>query len=604
MSEKISHKIIPLNERNPRLESKVSEYLKGINIPPQNTEAYSRVKIPVFRDPIEKVRWELEEIRKCREGYKSMNSKQYFYFNYGWIKNITGGRIPPEYRVCDNDWYDHILEAQLSLEFGLVCVKKRRAGASWKEASDVVHDAIFNNNFVIGMNSKSEVDSIELFTKVKYVYDNLPAFLKVSTGAGNTMMSMLFARKSKDEFGNKVLKGNMSEIFVRPPTVSAFEGRMLNKWVSDESGKIDNLIQLYSYTEDCLMQETVRAGCPILFGTVGAIDRDGQGIKMFWDKSSVYKLNRFFVAGYNGMMVDKFGNDMIEDAIRWIVYERKLAEQKTKKEYADFLQRYPITPDEAFTISQVSGLGDPVIVNTHIEDLRANPARSSTGFFEMNGDKVIWRVHPNGPFKMYEDVDPDVEYDAGVDPVDHDNTTDEGSSISMYIGRGPHLGKPSQIVLEYYDKPKRATTAYNQCAMALMYYNNTKALIENNRYRMIGHFDEKGWMHLIAYTPATVTRIFGKRQMKPGMHVGTQEKSYIEGLIEKDIDNNYKQIPSLELMEEFRDYGSMNTDRAMAYGMYLVKLSSRIRFQNKEKKGKTIGFRYKRVNGNVVRVRE
>jgi hypothetical protein len=52
---------------------------------------------------------------------------------------------------------------------------------------------------------------------------------------------MDFSYYKKDEKGNRIKKGVQSNIICVPPTDTAFEGWMLNKWVCDEGGKIPNL---------------------------------------------------------------------------------------------------------------------------------------------------------------------------------------------------------------------------------------------------------------------------------------------------------------------------------------------------------------------------
>ena len=124
--------------------------------------------------------------------------------------------------------------------------RSRRVGASWKEAADVMHDMMFRKYYHVGVNSKSEKDSIHLFRKMTFIYENLPAFMKANIGSKNGMNVEYFIW-GKDEANNKIKKGNQNELTVVAPTDSAYEGLMLHKWVCDEAGKIPNLGQMWSF---------------------------------------------------------------------------------------------------------------------------------------------------------------------------------------------------------------------------------------------------------------------------------------------------------------------------------------------------------------------
>ena len=83
--------------------------------------------------------------------------------------------------------------------------------------SDVLQDCITTPFFRVGMNSKTERDSVELFKKFKLAYDHLPAWLKPASSAGNTRTSMTFGYREKDINGNWQLRGTRSSIEVVAP---------------------------------------------------------------------------------------------------------------------------------------------------------------------------------------------------------------------------------------------------------------------------------------------------------------------------------------------------------------------------------------------------
>lgn len=600
--------IIPEKDRIQEIEEQVEFYMSTTPDLPKNTLLPERINIPEFKNNSEKIKWQKREINRCKKGYKNMSGKMYFFYNYCHIRNLgTGGKIRPEFRVCDNEWFNAVTEAQESRKWGIVCVKRRRVGASWKEAADVVQDLMFNKFYHVGMNSKTENDSIHLFRKVMFIYENLPAFMKAAIGSKNGMKVEFFVA-GKDEHGNKIRKGNQCELTVVAPTDSAYEGLMLHKWICDEAGKISNLGQMWSYTEDCLMQETKRFGVPILFGTSGDITKDGMGLMEKWDNSELYRLRRFFFSGWMGLAVDKYGNDRKEDAIRWILYERKRREKLSKKDYIDFIQRYPLTPEEAFSKFSGSGLGDPVTLNRHLTDLRKNPPFQKKGYFRFDED---WNVRfipdPFGPIILYEDPDknPNTRYIGGIDPADHDDVTDEASDLSTHIFRESDGIMPHYIVAEYVDRPKKLSDYYNQAICLSLFYNKARYLIEDNRYRMIDHLQEKGFKHLLYHSPPAVNRLFKTKPNKVGIRMTPDVKEYMEGVINDYLEYYTEEIPSVELIKEIMEYGSRNTDRVMSFGIGIILARSRRGISKRARVGKvrTPSYEYRADSkGRIVRI--
>jgi hypothetical protein len=590
----------------PDLEAKVREYMLISPSLPENTIKHDYVKIPDFSTPEQKKAFWHEQFRRCKLGYNGMCNKMYFFFNFCWMENITKGKIRPEYRVVDNEWFKFIDLCQRSREWGVVCVKRRRVGASWKEAADVLHDVLFNKHFHVGMNSKSEKDSISLFRKVKFLYNNLPIEMRVRT-TSNTKMFLDLSFYEKDEKGNDIRKGQQSDIIVVAPTDSAYEGMMLNKWICDEAGKIANLPQIWSYTEDCLMQETRRAGIPVLFGTSGDVGKDGKGLRDMWEFARMYKLKRFFFSGWMGLAVDDLGNDRKEECIRWLVYKRREKEQNEKYLY-DFIQKYPLTVDEAFMDFRVTGLGDALKIKAQRESLRMNPAEKVRGVFKSDeNNRVVFVPDEQGPCVVYEHPKVGQKYIAGNDPADIDDVYGDVSDLSTYIVNQQNgLLKP-RIVFEYTDRPRELDRYYDQLLMALRYYNDCRVLIERQKGgRLINYATQMGYKYLLMTQPTQIKRLVPSRGLVIGVHMQTAELVIGRDLVVAYVDNHVELIPSVELLDEFMSFGTKNTDKAMAFMITMIALAEVTRPGSKAtavtKTAKHLPhFGYQAKNGRIVR---
>lgn len=597
---------IPFDKRIPELEEQVKRYMSLSIDLPENKKIHKRAVIPKrFTSDLEKKKFYVGEISKCINGNDDMNGKMYFWFNYVHIEALgaSSGKIRPDYRVADHMWFNAI-ESAVKNERGLVCVKRRRAGFSWKAAADALHDILFNKGFHVGMNSKTERDSVFLYKKVLFIYDNLPSFLKARIGSRRNL-SLAFFIKTKDEMGNTVQKGLNSMITVVPPTDSAYEGLMLGKWICDEAGKIPNLPQIWAYTEDCLMRETRRVGTPIVFGTSGDIGKDGAGLLDMWENSEVYRLDRFFFAGWMGLDSDEFGNDNKEKCIRWIVYERDRRKTISKKFQNDFIQKYPLTPAEAFNQFVQAGVGDVDSIKLQLSGLSSNPAKERRGRFIMTAEEQVkFVVDALGPVIIFEEPDPLQVYVSGCDPADHDDAVLGSSNMSFHIIKKQAGTVGPKIVLEYVDRPAKANDYYTQVAMALIYYNKTKVLIERNRYRMISYFEETGQKYLLSTTPTGISRVFSIQSNVIGIHMSTDVKTYMEELITWYTQEYCDLIPSKDLLQEFLDYGSRNTDRVFSFGLSLMMLKEDKRLSKDAVKNVAPKFTYRVVGGKMVRVKK
>ena len=597
--------VVPRNEYTEPLEQKVKDWLMVSEPLPKIEERYSRAVEPQFADASDQKAWRLREIARCVKGYKGLSGKAYFWRNYVYIKNISNkNRVEPDTRGYQVAWLNKVSERQENPGTGLICVKRRRSGYSWMEAADVIHDCTFTPYAQVSMTSKTERDAQLLFEKVKFVYENLPNWMRPSTGAKNTRMGMIFGKLVKDKFGNRKTVGLKSTITVVPPVDTAFEGMQSSKMIIDEAGKIVGLNNMYSYAEDILFEEFNMTGLPIIFGTSGDVGKEGKDFRDMWASSESKMLERFFCAGWMGMIYDDYGNDYMEEAIRGIIYRRASLEGGDPKGLADYIQKYPLSVDEAFLSSNAAAVGDPVKINKQIMSLVEDPPYMRRGsFIKTKNEEIKFLDNPQGKCIIYEEPDKTLVngYLGGTDPVDHDKTQAGSSSQSIFIGKKMVGSAPSRIVFELTDKPKNADEFYIQALYACMYYNNAKNLIERNRYGMIGRWDGMGYKYLMQSTPRGVKSLSKGRATTIGVYMTEDVKMYGKELMYNDIEDNVESIPSKLLLEELLRFDDENSDRGMAYMLLLMNLKdnihNRVRDSTQERVPK---FGYKRVGNNIV----
>lgn len=543
---------------------------------------YKRVETPTFPNPVVQQNWEFEQIRRCIEGHEGVPGKMYFYYHFCTIRNISGGFIKPDFRVSDAIWF-HLLESceqgNYNAGKGIICVKRRRAGFSWKQAADSLHDALFKKGFRVGMTSKDEDAAKDLLKKVYQMYERLPTFMK-HPFSSKTQDSFVLARKTEDELGQRSLSGNESEIYSKAPTDSCFESEQIGKMVIDEAGKIVNLKTIYSMGMPTLMEETVRVGIPILFGTAGEQEKVGVGQKAFWKDNETFDMIKFFFPGWAGMTSDESGNDDIRKAVKYILNERaKLAKLDDDKDLLEYMQQYPLYAEEAFLSKGGTGVGNLRRIEERLMQLEESVPRSVKGRFRWGKEnEPVVVFEPNDQFNsggeiiMYEHPSQELSYVSGQDPADHDYVQKGASDLSMYIMSKQRGSRPPRIVMSYTDRPQKVDEFYEQTIMALTYFNNTKTLIESNRWGMIKYYEDNGFSYLLRTEPIARQKTKKVHTNNWGVRAGAGSKKEMERCINHYTDEYCDQIPDAELLMECKVYGEKNTDRVMAFGWTLVAL--------------------------------
>lgn len=406
MSKEAIPGIIPANEWKEELEKDVAFYTAKAKSEPYLyfTKKHTPNKYPTkFKDKREELEYQMEEIRRCIEGYDGLCGKGYGWLNYAKLRDPERGKISPTFRAKQEQYFRKVEELQTKKGSGIVGFKRRRFGYSSMLAWDAEHDCMTKPFYQIGMNSKTENDSRLLFRHVKFIHQNLPDWLRPRATASDRRDFMHYAWFEKDPAGNKITKGLQSWINVTSPVPSAHEGQAYSKLYIDEAGKIEQLSEIWAVAEDCLRLNTRRVGLPILMGTVGEIDKDGKGLLELYKNAEAYDLERFPVMGYHGLICDEYGNDMFEDAVRWIVYERERTKSASQKVRQAFIQKYPLEEKDAFNQVSGGGVGDVIKINDQIMHLMANPPLVARGWMRKKPDGGVDFVpNPDGEVYVYE----------------------------------------------------------------------------------------------------------------------------------------------------------------------------------------------------------
>jgi len=583
------------------VEAKIRYHLGAIGEVWQNRVLHTRVEIPDFNgDADQESSWWIEERRRCIKGHNGMTGKHYFYFHHCTIKHSNGARTFPEYRRADADFYARI-ESHLRGEnkgWGLLGLKRRRMGASWKAAADVLHECTFYWDSDIGVQSKSE-DDVKIFLneKLKFIYDNVPPAFRAKTHK-NSLMKMRFGESTKDKQGNKINIGNTSVITCKAPTDTAWEGTGMKYWLVDEAGKTPNLGTILSMTKPCL---TGADGITIesfafLFGTAGDEDDIGDDYKELWYNAEAEGFKQYFMPGWVGLFLDQYGNEDIPRAVRYIIEEREKKKQLSEKKYLDYIQQYPLTPEEAF-ISSGGSRFNSLLIDSRIADLDKNPPVIKEGYLDWlnpdRDDSVGFYPSANPSDKYIEVLEhpianaPSNLYIAGADPYDHKKLKEtNGSGGCMWIMKRSYITQadeegheeqtlmqmPVAVIKEGGTDPE---SFYLQCLLACIYFD-CKVLVERNRIGMITFFDNHGYTKYLKAKPFKVNSL--KQSTSSfydlGVHMDADTKNHMLDLMINFVNENIGSIYFVMLLTLMKSYDPDNQrkkhDEVDAFGIMLL----------------------------------
>src|SRR5690606_29382537 len=212
----------------------------GQGVFPKREKKYKYTEHPDFGTDIKaKFDWEYNELQKCLHGDGDIPGKYYYYLNHTFVKSKAKGKIRPEFRTTDLEWFKFLEDVERTVGEGIVCIKRRQVGMTTKAAAHMVYNAQFNLDWEIGMNSKSEADSQNFLSRVKYCYRNQSDFLRAKTSTDRRDV-LEFVEYGKDAFGNKIVTGGSgSKITCVSPSPVAHAGNSYRELIIDEGGEVE-----------------------------------------------------------------------------------------------------------------------------------------------------------------------------------------------------------------------------------------------------------------------------------------------------------------------------------------------------------------------------
>jgi hypothetical protein len=498
------------------------------------------------------------------------------YFYIQWCKIDIGY---PEYRDRDRRFFTYWQACIVDPKcYGMIMVKHRREGATFKGAAIVLEYVTRTRNANGGLLSKTGKDAKEFFYKLVKMFRSLPAFYQpMIAGTDNPKTVLEFDKPGEritketrtvqlsDALESKIEWGNTAE--------NSFDSYKLARFVCDEGGKWEeaNVYKNWQVVKPTLSNRIL--GKAFFPSTVNEMTRKGgENFKVLWDGSdpnvrpandrTTEGLYRYFTPAYDGLemgnevFIDEYGNSVIETPKKpvmgingqWITIGSKDFLQNIRDSLAnntnalaEHKRQYPWTPEEAFRIETNNCAFDAERLYQQREwnDLYASRLVTSGNFVWKNGfgSEVNWIPSRTGRWKAT--WWPDLEHQnlveagsmgklrpgnittivAGADPYDHSKTTDpRGSKGASYVFRtyNPAVEGTYQFVCQYVHRPSHVFEFYEDILKQCIFYG-CQILVENNKIGLLNWFEDKGYKHYLMARPESTHTQSSRRQKSFGI---------------------------------------------------------------------------------------
>ena len=508
---------------------------------------------------------EREFVRR-RDGFWFYNDGVPTYISGRHYMFLQWSRIDigyPSYLSFQRDLFLHMAACEADSRcMGQLYVKCRRSGYTNMCASSIVDEATQVKDRLLGIQSKTGKDAQEniFMKKVVPIFKSYPFFFKpIQDGTTNPRMELAFREPSKRITKNNKtsIRGEALNTIInwKNTTNNAYDGEKVHWLYLDEAGKWEkptDIREAWRIQRTCLIVGRKIIGKAMVGSTVNPMDKGGEQYKKLWNDSdpiqrnangrTVSGLYRIFIPAYDALegFFDKHGNPILDDpesavegidgelisfGAKTFLKNERGALKSDARELNEFIRQFPFSPEEAFRDSIESSLFNIAKIYEQIEhNDNLYPQPFVEGNFVWEGGRrdsnVLFRPTTGGRWRVAWMPPPEMRNNkkiergkmlapnahlgcGGVDSYDLDATVDgRGSKGACHLYNKFSIEYPSNMfVAEYISRPPMAKIFYEDILMASVFYGYP-LLIENNKYGIVRHFEERGYDGYVMDRPA------------------------------------------------------------------------------------------------------
>jgi hypothetical protein len=498
------------------------------------------------------------------------------YFYLQWCKMDIGY---PDYRDRDRRfflfWEACVTDKKCS---GMIMVKHRREGATFKGAAIVLEYITRSKNANAGLLSKTGADAKEFFYKVVKMFRALPKFYQPMIAGTDNPKTVLEFDKPGERMTKKTQRVQKSEALEskvewKNTAENSFDSYKLKRFVCDEGGKWEeaDVSKNWQVVRPTLSDREL--GKAFFPSTVNEMTKKGgASFKRIWDQSdqsdktgigkTVSGLYQYFTPAFDGLedgndiFIDQYGMSVIETpekpvmgihgemitvgAKEYLGEIRKALENDTYS-LAEHKRQFPWNIEEAFMVesSHCSFDSERLYQQYDWNNEYAGKLLTRGNFLWTNGLGSHVRFVPSKNGRWIIAWIPEVADQnktiykngilypgnmdlirAGCDPYDHSVTTDgRRSNAASYVFR---MYNPADelntylFVCEYIYRPDTVFQFYEDMLRQSIFYGS-QILVENIKVGLLNWFEEKGYKNYLMKRPEWTHTPGSKSQKAPGI---------------------------------------------------------------------------------------
>jgi hypothetical protein len=458
------------------------------------------------------------------ECLKCMVKVEHFLTTYGYImgKDTKGketGKIPFDLFAYQRESLDLYLK-----EDYVIILKARQTGLSWTTAGYALWLAMFHKYQRILIISVNDKEAQVFLEKVKFIFDNLPGWMKPSVYKRNETV-LWFGKRlgyDTDEVG-----GINSKIESIPTSKTAGTSRSLNLLIVDEAAKVEFMQAIWKSAQPAL--STIKGKC-VLLSTM-TIESTGEFYEEIWNeaKKGENNFHTFFIP-YN--RYPGHTEEWLKAQLRNMpASQRALAKQE-----------YPKTEEEAF--QSIGGkYYDPQVLLTHYKPM-LKPARR-TGYLAKTEKDVVFRDDSEGSVHVWQEPELGEQYIVGGDVAE--GVEQDSSALTV-------VRKRDLFVCARFKSNTTDPEVLAHIASKLgQWYNWALVAVENNNHGSACNVVLKDLYHNLYYHEI-MDKDEGKPTTRWGWKTGDPNRTWILDYLGNCLDRCAVGFYDKELYQEIFDF--------------------------------------------------
>jgi hypothetical protein len=532
----------------------------------------------------------------------------YFYMN--WWKIDIGY---PNFRIVDRDSFyilGYCIEDPDCL--GLVEVTKRKNGKTYRAGCFLYEYISRSSDTHGGVQSKTDDDAVEMYIKaVMQPWTELPEFFRpiYDTTKGDRPEKGLYFKKSSRRGKTAMQRSNVkalnSFIDFKNALDKAYDGPRLQRYVSDESGKLDKKFDIEErqrvvrYTTDV---DHEFQGKHLYTTTVEDMASAGSKFESVWKNSNPAKrdgnnqtitgLYRYFIPGFRTGKVDKYGYTD-EEKNKKILENQLAAIINDPVAWASHVRKNPPTIRHAFWRDAGQCMYNATKLNRRREELSMMENYNQRGNFVwkdgVRDSHVVWEPNKNGRWKIcwiFSDSAksnnvvnrgglwyPKNEFSfiSGLDPFQQDavQNTNRRSNAASYVLKRYDIMENDPLyngsfVCQYIYRQPTSAMMHEDMILQCRYFGCGLLIEYNKAGSLKSYFQARGYGNFLIQLPA---------YNEPGIPSTPENKQILSELTEEYIESKIDIVYFDELIDSWLDFNIAETekyDEVMGAGWTLV----------------------------------